>query len=255
MARRQATEHPLARITPGVFFGARVALPRGPHALPRADVLAEQRERLMAAMTELLAAGGYAGVTIGALASRSKVSRTAFYECFTGKQACAFAAYERFIEALLAALGQRATERVDPDELIGLMLDGYFSMLQRDLVATRAFLVGFDAVGPTARERRRVALRGIGRYLRDMHSQAHAADPAIAPPFAEDVYVGIAHMARQLVCDALDAEPEPDLQAIGAILAPWLQSVYRPAAAAPAPSGRHRVSAKPSARAQRSPAR
>jgi AcrR family transcriptional regulator len=247
VAAKRPGEQPVPRITPGVFFGAPVALPRGPHALPRADVLAEQRERLMAAMTELIAAGGYAGVTIGALASRSTVSRTAFYECFAGKEACAFAAYDRFIESLLTALAQRVGQPVDPETLIPAMLDGYFATLEQDLVVTRAFLVEFDALGFQARERRRAALRGIAAYLREMHGQAHAADGSISPPFADDVYVGITYMARQLACDALDEHPRPDLRAIGETLGPWLQTVYRPGAQA----SRVRDGAPASARAAR----
>jgi AcrR family transcriptional regulator len=235
-SKRSNNGQAVPRITPGVFFGAPVALPRGPHALPRADVLTEQRERLMAAMTELLAAGGYAGVTIGALASRSTVSRTAFYECFADKEACAFAAYDRFIEVLLGALAQRASAPADPGELIGAVLDGYFATLQQDLVATRAFLVEFDALGPKARERRRTALRGIARYLREMHEQFLRADPTLAPPFSEDVYVGITYMARQLACDALDEHAHPELRAIGDSLTPWLLTAYGAGQAAPAPA-------------------
>jgi AcrR family transcriptional regulator len=221
------------RITPGVFFGAAVALPRGPQALPRADVLAAQRERLLAAITELIAAGGYAQVTIGALASRAKVSRTAFYECFPSKEACAFAAYERFIEVFLGAIAEQAGRAEDIRGLIGAMLGGYFSTLERDLVATRAFLLEFDALGPHARERRRAALRGIGAYVRQTHEQFRASDPTLAAPFADEVYVGIVYVVRQLACDALD-EHEP-LSAIAEVLAPWLEAMFRPAVALAAP--------------------
>lgn len=236
MSSDRRTEDPVPRVTPGVFFGEAVALPRGPQALPRADVLAQQRERLMAAMTELIAAGGYPRVTIGALAARARVSRTAFYACFAHKQECAFAAYDRFIEALLAALAARASEAADMASVIEVLLDGYFSTLERDLVATRAFLVEFDALGPGARERRRAALRGIAAYLRRMHDEFRASDPTLAPVFAEEVYLGIVYIARQLACDALDEQARPALRAIGATLAPWLLSVYRPLAR-PAPAG------------------
>ncbi|TML00155.1 MAG: TetR/AcrR family transcriptional regulator [Actinobacteria bacterium] len=232
VAPDRSPENAIPSVTPGVFFGAPVALPRGPHALPRADVLAEQRERLMAAMTDLIAAGGYTRVTIGALASRAKVSRTAFYECFPGKEACAFAAYDRFIEVLLGALAERAGEAVDLAELIGAIADGYFSMLERDLVAARAFLVEFDALGLQARDRRRVALRGIASYLRQMHEEFRASDPTLAPLFAEEVYLGIVYVARQLACDALEEQRRPNLRGIGEILAPWLLTVYRPDALA-----------------------
>jgi AcrR family transcriptional regulator len=229
-SRKRTTEDSVPRVTPGVFFDAAVALPRGPQALPRADVLAQQRERLMAAMTELIAAGGYARVTIGAVAGRARVSRTAFYACFAHKQECAFAAYDRFIESLLGALAARAGEAADMAGVIEVMLDGYFSTLEQDLVATRAFLVEFDALGPGARERRRVALRGIAAYLRRMHGEFRASDATLAPVFAEEVYLGIVYIARQLACDALDEHPRPALRAIGGALAPWLLSVYRPVA-------------------------
>jgi AcrR family transcriptional regulator len=224
----RASEDSVPRVTPGVFFGEAVALPRGPQALPRADVLAQQRERLMAAMTELIAAGGYPRVTIGALAGRARVSRTAFYACFADKEECAFAAYDRFIESLLAAVAARASKATDMAGVIGVMLDGYFSTLERDLVATRAFLVEFDALGPGARERRRSALRGIAAYLRRMHGEFRATDPTLAPLFADEVYLGIVYIARQLACDALDEHQRPALRAIAATLAPWLARVYRP---------------------------
>jgi AcrR family transcriptional regulator len=230
MRKRRTTGDAIAHITPGVFFGAAVALPRGPQALPRADVLAAQRERLMAAMAELLAAGGYAQVTIGTLTSRAKLSRTAFYACFPSKEACAFGAYERFIEVFLGAMAEQASKAQDIRQLVGAMLDGYFSTLERDLVATRAFLLEFDAVGPPARERRRIALRGIASYVRQMHEEFRATDPTLAPPFPDEVYLGIVYVARQLACDALDEHTRPELTAIGDSLAPWLLTMFQPRA-------------------------
>jgi AcrR family transcriptional regulator len=233
--RRTATDDHAAFITPGVFFGASVALPRGPQALPRADVLAAQRERLMAAMAELLAAGGYAQVKIGTLAARAKLSRTAFYECFHSKEACAFAAYDRFIEVFLGAMAEQAGRARDIAGLIDAMLDGYFSTLERDLVATRAFLLEFDALGPEARNRRRIALRAIAAYVRQMHEEFRAADPTLAPPFSEEVYLGIVYVARSLACDALDEHDRPELTAIGKTLAPWLLTMFQPSASVAGP--------------------
>jgi AcrR family transcriptional regulator len=227
------------RVTPGVFFGGAAVLPRGPHALPRAAVLAEQRERLMAAVTELIAAGGFSRVKIGALAGRAKISRTAFYECFESKEACAYAAYERFMEVLLrslaegAARAQRVGEIVDMGDLLHAVQYAYFSTLERDVVAARAFLVQFDALGLEARERRRVAIRGFAAYLRAMHAESRASDPTLAPVFAEQVYLGLAYMARQLACDALDEQSRPNLRALADIITPWLLTAFRPGTVAP----------------------
>jgi AcrR family transcriptional regulator len=228
-------------VKPGVIFGGAAVLPRGPHALPRAAVLAEQRERLMAAVTELIAAGGYSRVKIGALAGRAKISRTAFYECFESKEACAYAAYDRFIEVLLkslaeaAASAQRVDEVVDIADLLHGVQYAYFSTLERDFVATRAFLVEFDALGFEARERRRVAIRGIANYLRHMHEELRASDPTLAPVFEEEVYLGLTYMVRQLACDALDEHVRPDLRSIADVLTPWLLTSYRPGTPAEGP--------------------
>src|SRR2546421_498372 len=83
------------------------------------------------------------------------------------------------------ALAERAAVPIDLPELIRMMLDAYFSTLERDLVATRAFLVEFDALGPKARERRRAGLRPIAEYVRQMHRQFRASDPTLAPVFAD----------------------------------------------------------------------
>ena len=55
----------------------------------------------MAAFTELLADSGYAGVRVGDIANRAGVSNEAFYEVFSDKEDCAFAAYDRFIDVLV----------------------------------------------------------------------------------------------------------------------------------------------------------
>jgi AcrR family transcriptional regulator len=227
-------EDTLPRVTPGVFFGGAAVLPRGPHALPREAVLAEQRERLMAAVTELIAAGGYALVKIGSLAGRAKISRTAFYECFPSKEACAYAAYERFTEVLLrslaegAASAQRGGATLDMADVLLSIQYAYFGALEQDLVATRAFLVEFDAVTLEARERRRVAIKGIAAYLRQIHAELSESDPTLAPVFDEDVYLGLTYMIRQLACDALDKHARPNLHAIADTLTPWLLTSYRP---------------------------
>jgi AcrR family transcriptional regulator len=218
------------RVRAGLLFRAPVPLPRGPHGLGRDAILSEQRERLLAATTELMAARGYANVTIGAIVARSKVSRSAFYESFADKQACAFAAYDRFIEVLLDSIATRAEAADTYAEQITGMLDAYFAILQDDPVAARAFLVEMDALGTEARGRRRTAMRGIAHFLRSQHKQSYASGLSLTPPFAEDVYVAIVYAARQLACDALDEQPSPNLRDIGDALVPWLLATFQPSA-------------------------
>ena len=52
-------EASVPRVRDGVFFTLPEALPRGRHKLTREQVTDAQRERLLAAVTELLAGRGY----------------------------------------------------------------------------------------------------------------------------------------------------------------------------------------------------
>ncbi|HEV3228157.1 MAG TPA: TetR/AcrR family transcriptional regulator [Solirubrobacteraceae bacterium] len=209
----------------GVFFHIPDSLPRGRHDLARKEVIAAQRERLMIALTELMAAKGYAAVTVGAVADRAKISRASFYKCFSDQEACAFAAYDRFIEVLLADL-QAAGGGDDWDEIFGSLIRAYLAALQRDLVVARAFQVEMDAVGARARAHRREALVRFAHYIRAERERVWTGPgaPAALPLSA---FVGLVYAARQLACDALDAEQEPDLLALAPDLTTWMSMVLR----------------------------
>jgi AcrR family transcriptional regulator len=70
----------------------------------RPDRKSTQRDRLLAGMTEALAAGGYAETTIGGVIARAGVSRPTFYEYFTDKHECFVAVLADAQEALIARL-------------------------------------------------------------------------------------------------------------------------------------------------------
>jgi AcrR family transcriptional regulator len=216
----------LAPVQEGLFFEPPRVLPRGVNALPREEVLAAQRERLMVAVTELIAARGYPDVTIGEIAARSGVSRGAFYDSFVDKQACAFAAYDRFIARLLVHLAERGQGAASWSERVDAMLDGYFEALQRDPVVARAYLVEIEAAGPAIRAQRRNALRMIAQFLRSQHEEYRRTDPELVAPYADEVYLSIVHSARQLACDALDEHDAPDLRSLGATLTSWLLTSF-----------------------------
>jgi AcrR family transcriptional regulator len=74
-------------------------LPRGPQALPREEVRAHQRERLVEAMVGAVNEKGVVATTISDLVARAGISRRTFYEHFQNKEECLLAAYDAFVEA------------------------------------------------------------------------------------------------------------------------------------------------------------
>jgi AcrR family transcriptional regulator len=87
-------------------------LPRGPQALPREEVAAYQRERLMEAMMQAVDERGVVAITISDLVARAGISRRTFYEHFDNKEDCLLATYDAVVETEV----QRVLDLYGPDE-------------------------------------------------------------------------------------------------------------------------------------------
>jgi AcrR family transcriptional regulator len=212
------------RVADGVFFTLPEALPRGRHKLSAVQVSDAQRERLLAAVTELLAAHGYRGFGVGEIASRAGVSLGAFYKCFASKEDCIFAGYDRFIDVLLKRMAAVDLPEDDRPGVTIDLLDAYLDTLQQDLVVARAYQVEIDALGPPARARRRDSLNLFASFIRGLDAEA-SADGQPSQPWS--AYIGVVYAARQLASDALDTSATPDLVGLGEELQIWITDLFR----------------------------
>ncbi|WP_431957478.1 TetR/AcrR family transcriptional regulator [Nocardia lijiangensis] len=135
-------------------------LPRGRHGLPREQVIASQRDRILDAMAETMAIAGYVGTSVAAVLKRAGVSRETFYEQFRSKEDCFAAAYERAVERLvdrIAEVSEPAAENGTSETKLDRMerlLDAYFEGLIEDPAYARLYLVEVYAVGSDALARR-----------------------------------------------------------------------------------------------------
>jgi AcrR family transcriptional regulator len=218
-----------AKIRPGVFFTPRAELPRGRHALERDAAREAQRERLMAAFCELVADHGLAAVSVTDVVAHASVSRAAFYGCFADLAGCADAAYERFITVLLTRLGAAMQPAQHWHDYVQTAIGAYIEALQADPVVARAMQIEMDAAGKPARDRRQQALSQIAAVIAARHTELQREDPTVGPLPAE-AFLGIVYATRQLACDALDRDPDPDLLALIPPLLQWIAATVRGAA-------------------------
>jgi AcrR family transcriptional regulator len=79
---------------PRAFANGRRGFARGEKNLSRSFVIHSQRERILDAVTNLTAAGGFTGLTVEDIVGEAAVSREAFYEHFKSKQDAFLVAYE-----------------------------------------------------------------------------------------------------------------------------------------------------------------
>ena len=185
----------------------------------------------MIAATELLAVHGYRASGAREVCERAGVSLSVFYALFEDRDAAIFAAYDRFIEVLLARLAEVTGEERTWQEYVEAVMAAYFDALSADLVVARAFQVEMDSMGRPARERRRNALGGLAAMLRVQHLEV---DPSAVARIPEAAYVTGVYGVRQLASDALDREAShhdlnqvlSDLAAVRADAIDWVTRLF-----------------------------
>jgi AcrR family transcriptional regulator len=88
-------------------------LPRGRHSLPPEVVEANQRQRVAAAASRLLAEQGYASLTVERLQQAAGISRSTFYVHFANKREAVLAAYDLAFERFSSSLAEASLAEPD----------------------------------------------------------------------------------------------------------------------------------------------
>lgn len=186
-------------MTSSVFAADVVDLPRGPAALPREQVAASQRQRLVHGVTVAVADKGFAAVTVADIAARAGVSKKTFYEHFEDKSACFVAAYDHGSAAILRASADaaNAARRSGADAVAQLRAGtgGYLAFLAFEATYARTFALEVLAAGPAAVARHRACRDAFARSLAGWHALArrtHRDWPA-ASPFAYEAATGLVY--------------------------------------------------------------
>jgi AcrR family transcriptional regulator len=128
-------------------------LPRGPQALPRAQVAAHQRERLIEAMIQAVNERGVVATTISDLVARAGISRRTFYEHFANKEECLLATYDAVVETEVRRLLEVYASKDDWLEQLEAMIRALFAALADRPDAARLICVEMGASGEVGVQR------------------------------------------------------------------------------------------------------
>ena len=166
--------------TSGEVVAGGSALPRGPHNLPRSEVLASQRLRIVDAMLREVGERGYGATTVAAVVGRAQVSRNAFYELFADKQDCFLAACDEVGERSVARVAQLASA----PSWLDVLREGFEAFLawwdaQPGLMA--AYLVDLPTAGRAALEQRERQIVRFAEMLDALAERARAEQPELPP--------------------------------------------------------------------------
>jgi AcrR family transcriptional regulator len=170
-------------------------LPRGRHGLSPEYVARNQRERLIAGLTQALFELGYEKTTVAAIGQRASVSKSDFYRHFESKDECFVAAYDSAIERIRGRLVEACDEAEQGDwsERVQRALAALLATMHDDPpLASMALVEGLRA-GREVYDRYQVAVESFVALLR---AGAPAAIDGDEVPVATDEAVvgGIASL-------------------------------------------------------------
>lgn len=170
-------------------------LPRGRHGLSPEFVARNQRERLIAGLTEVLYEVGYQKTTVSLIGQRASVSKSDFYKHFESKDDCFFAAYEAAIERIREQVTQACAKHAR-GEWSRRVKGGIASLLillaGNPALASLSLVEGLRA-GRGVYDRYQIAVESFVPYLRDGAPQAPDGD-AVPASTDEAVVGGIASL-------------------------------------------------------------
>jgi AcrR family transcriptional regulator len=199
----------MARVSSRSGSDAPRRLPRGRHALAPAEVLRDQRERLLAAVPSVVAARGYEAMSVADIVKGAAVSRNAFYGNFSDKRDCFATAHDLGHERLFDRLVERCDAEATVEKRVERSLAAGLDALAAEPDLARMLFVEAPSAGE------RIALRyheWLARYGTLLRSVAPELPPQSIPaPEVEGVIVG--GIASRIAGEALHgrAAQLPDL--------------------------------------------
>lgn len=152
-------------------------LPRGRHGLPRGEVIDNQRRRLIQAVPAAVREKGFGSLTVEDICRHAGVSRRTFYENFRDTGDCFVASYRDHAEELITVVSGVAAVGEDWRERARLALLAMLRYLAERPDLARMAVIEVLAAGPAALAERDRAI-GLLRALIGEEALRAAPDPA-----------------------------------------------------------------------------
>jgi AcrR family transcriptional regulator len=175
------------RALPGRDLRTGLAEP-GTH-LTRETVSDAQRRRIRRATGELVAKRGYAGVTVGLIVKRARVSFKTFYKHYANKEEAFVDLFDTTVEATRAHIEAGLTaEQAEWPDRVALALRLFFEAIIAEPLISRAILVEGPTAGPAILGRYEGIAKAFVPILRE--GRDYSPEAAKLPQTIEDTLAG-----------------------------------------------------------------
>lgn len=176
----------------------------GAHPLRREVVTHHQRERMLTAVAELVAERGYRAVTVADIVKGAATARLKFYENFSSKQDCFFAAFDAALEEALRRVGE-ACEGAGEDfpRRVSAGIGALLAFIAAEPARARACIVEAPSLGPEMEGRGGQAREGFAALLKG--GREGAGETELPEDIEESVLGGLYWLLYHAL---LSGEPE-----------------------------------------------
>jgi AcrR family transcriptional regulator len=181
-------------------------LPPGPHGLPPELVARNQRERLVAAMAEVCAEGGYAAATVAEVVRRAGVSTASFYRQFKDRRECMLASFEELFGRLLGEIERACEAEEEPAAKARAGIRTAATLLAGDPPTARLLTVEIAAVGTEGVRLQQEAIEQLAMRLREAREPGAAA-PTQLPSAEWAAVAAMAALVARGVAEGKAADP------------------------------------------------
>lgn len=172
-------------------------LPEGQDPFQAELMSRSQRERILAAAAEVIAARGYQGATVALIVARAGVARVTFYENFQNREACLLALFdEAFDEARRRTKAAIASESEWPGQ-VRACIAAFLEYVVEEPAIARTCLIESMTAGPAAMQRYERALRAYSPILRRGRELAAGLDALPGTLLEDSIVGGIVWMVHQ----------------------------------------------------------
>ena len=161
------------------------------------------RERLLAAMAELVEEKGYRQTFVGDVVRVARTSRRSFYENFAGREACFLALFDWAHAAMMGAVAAAVSAENPWEQQVDDAIDAWFGALAERPRLWWSFARELPALGEEGTARQREAISRFADLLVALVESGRRQQPQLgARPLTKDQATIIVGGLRELIVTA-----------------------------------------------------
>ena len=162
--------------------------PQGRTDLSPEALADDQRERVILGIATILAERGFGDLTVENIAAAARISRTTFFDLFTGMQEAALFAQEILFERFLAAIRKACDAQQEWPEKVKAAIEASFDFAEACPAQAHLLASGFLAGDPVLAARVLSSHQQLADLLAE--GRRHYPETASLPPVTEEALIG-----------------------------------------------------------------